>query len=164
MWWTQFRKYFISLILSYKVSKKTALLRCTANQAGTDHKLNFQPKIQLGPNWQQSTTKMAVAGLRCNTDSFGCVLSFILTYKVRKNTALLCCTTNQVGTDHKLQFQPKHPARAKLAAINNNNGCGTPEVWWTQFRKYFISLILSYKISKKDSFAPLYLQPSRHRP
>ena len=25
--------------------------------------------IQLGPNWQQSTTKMAVARLRCNADS-----------------------------------------------------------------------------------------------
>ena len=25
---------------------------------------NFGPKIQLGPNWHQSTTKMAVAGLR----------------------------------------------------------------------------------------------------
>ena len=26
--------------------------------------------IQLGPNWQQSTTKMAVARLRCDADSF----------------------------------------------------------------------------------------------
>ena len=25
-------------------------------------------KIQLGPNWQQSTTKMAVARLRCNSE------------------------------------------------------------------------------------------------
>ena len=31
----------------------------------------FSPNIQLGPNWQQSTTKMAVAGLRCDGDSFG---------------------------------------------------------------------------------------------
>ena len=29
----------------------------------------FSPKIQLGPNWQQSTTKMAVARLRCDADS-----------------------------------------------------------------------------------------------
>ena len=29
----------------------------------------FSPKIQLGPNWQQSTTKMAVARLRCNEES-----------------------------------------------------------------------------------------------
>ena len=27
------------------------------------------PKIQLGPNWQQSTTKMDVARVRCNADS-----------------------------------------------------------------------------------------------
>ena len=29
----------------------------------------FSPKIQLGPNWQQSTTKMAVARLSCNAYS-----------------------------------------------------------------------------------------------
>ena len=29
----------------------------------------FSPKIQLGPNWQQSTTKMAVAWLWCSADS-----------------------------------------------------------------------------------------------
>ena len=28
----------------------------------------FSPKIQLEPNWQQSTTKMAVAWLRCNAE------------------------------------------------------------------------------------------------
>ena len=38
-------KCFISLILSYKVRKKTDLLRCNTNQAGTGHKLHFQPKI-----------------------------------------------------------------------------------------------------------------------
>ena len=60
---------FISLILSYKVRKKIDLLRCTANQVGTGRKLRFRPKIQLGSNWQQSTTKMAVARLRCDADS-----------------------------------------------------------------------------------------------
>ena len=30
----------------------------------------FCPIIQLGPNWQQSTTKMAVAQLRCDEDSY----------------------------------------------------------------------------------------------
>ena len=46
-----------------------ALIHCTGNQAGTGHKLHFSSKIQLGPNWQQSTTKMAVARLRCNKES-----------------------------------------------------------------------------------------------
>ena len=42
LWSVQiFRKCFISLILSYKVRKKTALLRYTANQVGTGHKLHF---------------------------------------------------------------------------------------------------------------------------
>ena len=38
---------------------------------------------------------------------------------------MLRCTANQAGTGHKLNFLPKNPARAKLAAINNYNGCGT---------------------------------------
>ena len=29
----------------------------------------FNPNMQLGPNWQQSTTKMDVARLRCDADS-----------------------------------------------------------------------------------------------
>ena len=55
-------------------------------------------------------------------------ISLILSYKVRKKTAFLCCTANEVGTGHKLHFQPKNPVRAKLAAINNKNGCGMDEV------------------------------------
>ena len=60
-------------------------------------------------------------------------ISFILSYKVRKTTTLLRYNTNQSGTGHKLHFQPKNPAWAKLAAINNKNGCGTAEVWCRQF-------------------------------
>ena len=45
-----------------------------------------------------------------------------------KKTALLRCNTNQAGTGHKLHFQPKNLAWAKLAAISNNNGCGTDEM------------------------------------
>ena len=71
-------------------------------------------------------------------------ISFILSYKVSKKTAFLCCTTNQAGTGHKLHFQPKHPARAKLAPINNKNGCGMAEVWWRNFRS--ISYHLYYHI------------------
>ena len=55
-------------------------------------------------------------------------ISLILTYKVRKYTALLRCNANQVSTVHKVYFQPKNPAWAKLAAINNKNGCGMAEV------------------------------------
>ena len=29
----------------------------------------YSINIQLGPNWQQSTTKMAATGLRCDVDS-----------------------------------------------------------------------------------------------
>ena len=61
-----------------------------------------------------------------------CFISLILTYKVRKKADLLRCTSNQVGTVHKLHFQPKNPARAKLAAINNKNGCGRAEVYCRQ--------------------------------
>ena len=60
-------------------------------------------------------------------------ISLLISYKVRKNTALLRCTSNQAGTGYKLHFWPKHPARAKLAAINNKHGCGTAEVLFRQF-------------------------------
>ena len=63
-----FHEYFISLTLAYKVMKNTYLLCCTVNQVGTGHKLHFQPKIQLGPNWQQSTTKMTMARLRYDAE------------------------------------------------------------------------------------------------
>ena len=89
--------------------KKIALLRCNANQAGTVHKLHFQPK---NPAWAKLAFKAA----------------FVAPLKVIKKTALLRCTANQAGTGHKLHFHPKNPVRAKLAAINNKNGCGTAEV------------------------------------
>ena len=57
-------------------------------------------------------------------------ISLILSYKVRRNIDLLHCTSNQARIGNKLHFQPKHPDRAKLEAINNINGCGTAEVWW----------------------------------
>ena len=124
-----FQKYFISSILSYKVRKKTYLLCCTTNQVGTVHKLHFQPK-------NLACAKLAAIN---NKNGYGTAevwwrqlwkyfISLILSYKVRKNTSFLHCTSNQVLTDHKLNFQPKNPARANLAAINNKNGCSMAEV------------------------------------
>ena len=55
-------------------------------------------------------------------------ISLILKYEVRKKTALLLCNANQVGPGLRLNFKTKNPARAKLAAINNKNGCDTDEV------------------------------------
>ena len=108
--------------------KKTALHRCIAKEVGTDRKLNFSPNIQLGTIWQQPTTKMAVARL-CMLQTYSkYIILLILSYKVMKKRALLCCTANQVGTGHKLHFQSKHPARTELAAINNKKGCGMAEV------------------------------------
>ena len=39
----KFRKCFILLILSYKVSKKTDLIGCNANHVSTGHKVYFKP-------------------------------------------------------------------------------------------------------------------------
>ena len=50
-----------------------------------------------------------------------------------KNTAFLRCTANRAVTGNKLHFQPKHQVRAKLAAINNKNGCGTAKMRCRQF-------------------------------
>ena len=60
-------------------------------------------------------------------------ISVILSYKISKNIVFLRCTAKQVGTGHKVYFQPKNPARAKLAVINNKNVCGTAEVWCRLF-------------------------------
>ena len=192
-----FRKYFISLVLLYKVRKKTSLIRCTANQFSTGHKRHFQPNhpawaklalinikngcgtaklqcrhfgsvsyhwnwhlrsvkrqlwssapptkpaqaisfifnsnIQLGPNWQQSTTKWLWHGRGGMDIVRKCFISLLLIYKIMNNTALISCTANQVNTTHKLHFQPKHPVRAKWTAINNKNSCDTAEVWWRHF-------------------------------
>ena len=68
-----------------------------------------------------------------------CFISLILAYNIIKKTALLCCTANQAGTGHKLHFQPKNQARAKLAAINNKKGCGRAEVWWRK-AVFFLTL------------------------
>ena len=98
--------------------ENSAFLRCTANQAGIDHKL--QGKI--GTNQQQ---KWLWQGWGVMEKFRTYLISLILSYKVRKKTALLHCTSNQSGTGHKLHFLPINPARAKLAPINNKNGCGT---------------------------------------
>ena len=68
----------------------------------------------------------------------------MLSYKVREKISMIRCTANQAGTGHKLHFQPKHPARAKLAAINNKNGCDTAEVWFRKFKS--VSYHLYYHI------------------
>ena len=65
------------------------------------------------------------------------LISLILSYKVRNNTALLRCNANQVGTGHNLHSQPKNPVRTKLAAINKKNVCGTAEV-------IFVIMIIEY--------------------
>ena len=63
------RKYFISLILSYKVREKNICSVLPSTKSAQAISSIFSPNIQLGPNWQQSTTKMAVARLRCDADS-----------------------------------------------------------------------------------------------
>ena len=92
-----------------------------------------------------------------------CFISLILIYRVRKNTAFLRCIANQFGTGHKLHFQPKNPARAKLAAINNKNGCGTAEVWCRHFGSVSYNWYNHINSGKRYiySFVP---QLSLHRP
>ena len=49
--------------------KKTALLRCTANQAGTGRKLRFQPKNSARAKLAAIINKTAVSWLRCDAES-----------------------------------------------------------------------------------------------
>ena len=130
------QKYYISLILlSYKVMKKTALIFCTVNQSGTGHKIHFQPKHPARAKLAAINNKKWLwHGWGVMETVQKCFIPLKISYKVRKNIALLCCTVNQVSTGHKLHFHIKNPSWAKRAAINNNNGCGTAEVWCRQFR------------------------------
>ena len=122
------QKYFMSLILSYKVRNNIAWLRCIANQVHTGHKLNLSPGIEhkLIHSNQQQIWMWHGCGVMQTV--WKCFIPFIISYKARKKTDLLRCTSNQAGTGHKLHFQPRTQARAKLAEINNKNGCGKAEL------------------------------------
>ena len=85
-------------------------------------------------------------------------ISLILSYQVREKTALLRCTANQAGTVHKLHFQPKNPARAKLAAINNKNGCGKAEVWCIQFVSISYHWYYHIRSGKIQLFSVVYFR------
>ena len=64
MYWKLYLKqpYFIW------VKTDQGRMRCDVEISEVFHIID-SINIQLGPNWQQSTTKMAVAQLRCNADS-----------------------------------------------------------------------------------------------
>ena len=71
---------------------------------------------------------MAAAGLRCNpeiSEEFHIIDTIILGQEKDSFDLLY---RKQAGIGHKLHFQPKNPAKAKLAAIHNKNGCGRAEV------------------------------------
>ena len=51
-----------------RVKTDQGSMRCDVDSLEVFHIID-SINIQLGPNWQQSTTKMAVARLRCDTDS-----------------------------------------------------------------------------------------------
>ena len=91
-------------------------------------------------------------------------ISLILTYQVRKITALLRCTPNQVGTGYKLNSQPKNPARAKLAAINNQKMAVAGLRFDADSSEVFHIIDIIISGHEKDSFDPLYRQTSWHRP
>ena len=82
---------------------------------------------QFGPIWMFGLKMeiMGCAGWEVMVTVRNYFISLILSYKDRKNRYFVYCTTNQSGTGYKLHFQPKNPARSKLAVINNKNGCGT---------------------------------------
>ena len=59
--------FFLALYFSIN-GIKYFLNVCIISQPAQVISSIFSPKIQLGPNWQQSTTKMAVAGLRYDAE------------------------------------------------------------------------------------------------
>ena len=79
-----------------------------------------------------------------------------------KNTSLLRCTANQVGTGHKLHFHNKHPVRTKLAAINNKNGCGTAEVRCRHFGSVSYHWYYHIRSGKRVIFFPCLFEYTIH--
>ena len=69
------QKCFISFILTYKVRKKQLISVVPPTKPAQAINSIFSPKIQLGPNGQQSTTKMDVARLRF--DAYRLVVFYI---------------------------------------------------------------------------------------
>ena len=64
------QNYFKTFILSSKILKKKKLCSIVPpTKLAQAVSSIFSPKIQLGPNLQQSTTKMAVARPKCDADS-----------------------------------------------------------------------------------------------
>ena len=68
----------------------------------------FSPKIQLGPNWQQSTTKMAVSRLRSDGESF-ISISYHWNYHLRSGKIKLCSVLPQTKSAQVVSsiFSPK---------------------------------------------------------
>ena len=56
------------MMLSYKVRKKTYFLFVPPTKPAQAISSIFSPKVELGPNWQPSTTKMAVAWMKYKAD------------------------------------------------------------------------------------------------
>ena len=61
-------KCFISLILSDNIGKINFFSVVPPTKLAKAISFIFSPNIYLGPNWQKSTTKMAVAQLRYDAD------------------------------------------------------------------------------------------------
>ena len=152
---------FISLILSYKIRKKKALLRCTTNLASTGHKLHFQPKHLAWAKLAAINIKMAVSWLRCVVDSseeFHIIYTII---KYSEKKALLPCTANQVGTGHNLHFLPKtqlgpnwQQSTTKMDVARLRCNADSSEA--------FHIIDINIYGEENYSFAPLYREPSQH--
>ena len=148
-------KCFILLILSYKVSKNTALLRCTATTRRSSDLVmvlccyyKWYERLLIFFYYNSAVPQPFLLLIAANLAQAGFLgwkwslwpmptwlavkwskaLFLLALYDSMNDMNYLCCTANQAGIDHKLHFQPKHPARAKLAPINNKNGCGNAEV------------------------------------
>ena len=84
-----FQRWFILLIISDKVIRKTALLHCTTNQVTTGHKLHFQLKNPV-------RAKLAVINSKsgCGTAEVWCrqfrSISYHWYYHIRSGKIHLC--------------------------------------------------------------------------
>ena len=149
------RKGFISLILSYKVSKKTYFLCCTANQVDTGHKLHFQPKNPVEDKMAEINNKNG-----CGTAKVWCrqfrSVSYNWYYHIRSGKIQLCSVVPPTKSAQAISsiFSPKiqlGPNWQKSTKKWLWQGWGVMQTVW----KYFISLILSCKVRIRQLWSVL---------
>ena len=163
MWWRQFGSIYYHWYYHIRPGKIQLCSVVPPTKPVQTISSIFSPKIQLGPNWHQSTTKITVAWLRCDADSFRSI-SHHWYYHVRSGRRELCSVITPTEPAQtissifipNIQLGPNwQQSTTKMAVAGLRCDADSSEIYH----------IIDNNIygQEKYSFASLYLQPSQHR-